>query len=172
MNEIHTGDLPDHAFLRKYAQEGAYTDCYYVDLAGHVSHDDYVTAFYCSRVFRAERALLGLLVRRPASDADAARLGKGETGRFSAWDVEARDASQLLMREFTGATRSWLMSERLSSPAGPVTRLYFGSAAIARRRYPSGEPRFSRAFHALMGFHQSYSRALLKSACSALLRRR
>lgn len=167
MNDIRTGPLPEHAFLRKYAQDGAYTDCYYVDLARHVSHDEFVTAFYCSRVFRAERALLGLFARRPASDADAARLGRGETSRFSIWDVEAREPGQVLMREFTGATRSWLMSEN----TGAGTRLYFGSAVVPRRASPSGEPQFGFAFHALKGFHHSYSRALLGSACAALQRK-
>lgn len=171
MSEIHAGDLPDHALLRKYAQEGAFTDCYYVDVPGHVSHRDYVTAFYCSRVFRAERVLLGLLARRPATDADAERLGKGEASRFSIWDVEAREAGQVLMREFTGATRSWLMTDDRSSPAGPVTRLYFGSAVVPRRTSVSGTPQFGLAFHALGGFHRSYSRALLGSARAALQRR-
>ncbi|HWJ93686.1 MAG TPA: hypothetical protein VNT33_03120 [Telluria sp.] len=172
MNEIQTGALPEHAFLRKYAQEGAFTDCYFVDLPGEVSQQDYVAAFYRSRVFRAERVLLGLLARRPASDADAERLGRGDTSRFSIWDVEARAADQLLMREFTGATRSWLMSETMAGTAGPVTRLYFGSAVVPRRASPTGEPKFGFAFHALTGFHRSYSRALLGSARAVLLRAR
>lgn len=173
MNEIQAGALPERAFLRKYAQEkGAFTDCYFVDLPGEVSQQDYISAFYRSRVFRAERVLLGLLARRPASDADAERLGRGDTSRFSVWDVEARAADQLLLREFTGATRSWLMSETLASASGPVTRLYFGSAAIPCRASASGEPKFGRVFHALMGFHRSYSRALLGSARAVLLRGR
>lgn len=170
MNEIQTGPLPERAFLRKYALEGAYTDCYYVDVPGEVGHAAYVTAFYCSPVFRPERTLIGLLMRRSASDADALKLGKGETSRFSIWDVEAREPGQILLREISGATRSWLMCETLPSSGTPMTRLYFGSAVVPRRVSPSGEPVFGFAFHALMGFHRKYSRALLGSARAALLR--
>lgn len=170
--DIHTGPLPERALLRNYALDGAFTDCYYVDVPGEVSHGDYVAAFYCSRVFRPERGLLGLVMRRPASDADALKLGKGEANRFSIWDVEAREPGQILLRETTGRTRSWLMSEALPSGGAPMTRLYFGSAVVPRRVSPAGEPTFGFGFYALMGFHQRYSRALLGSARATLLRGR
>lgn len=172
MNEIQTGPLPERALLRKYVLEGAFTDCYYVDVPGEVGHDAYVTAFYCSPVFRPERALLGFVMRRSASDADALKLGKSETSRFSIWDVEAREPGQILLRETSGRTRSWLMSEAMPSGDAPMTRLYFGSAVVSRRVSPAGEPTFGFGFHALMGFHQRYSRALLGSARATLLRGR
>lgn len=164
MPTIHAGALPAQALLQVYACQGAFTDCYFIDVPQAVSHADYVAAFYCSAVFKAERGLLGWLTRRPASDADAARLARGESSRFSLWEVEARAPAQLLLRDFTGATRSWLMTA--ASEGG--TRLYFGSAVVPRRRDANGQPRFGLGFHAFGGFHRWYSRALLKGAVRGL----
>ena len=72
MPTIHAGALPAQALLQTYACQGAFTDCYFIDVPQAVSHADYVTAFYCSAVFRAERGLLGWLTRRPASNAATA----------------------------------------------------------------------------------------------------
>jgi hypothetical protein len=73
----------------------------------------------------------------------------------------------LLLADFTGATRSWLMSEVV--PAGG-TRLWFGSAVVPRRHGPGGQPQFGAGFHALLGFHRAYSRALLAAAGRRLSR--
>lgn len=167
MTMIQTCALPGDALLQKYAGSGAFTDCHFIDVPGHVSQESYVTAFYCSAVFRPERTLIGWLLRRPATDSDAARLGAGEAARFSAWEVEARAPGQILLR--AGNTRSWLMSAASEADGQARTRLYFGSAVLPRRRTsPTEEPSFGFLFHALSGFHRVYSRALLGSARSRL----
>lgn len=56
---------------------------------------------------------------------------------------------------------AWLMTE----PDGRGgTRLHFGSAVVPRRHGDSAKPRMGLLFHALLGFHQRYSRALLGAA--------
>jgi hypothetical protein len=71
------------------------------------------------------------------------------------------------MHEDSGATRSWFRAE---AGEGGVTTLWFGSAVVPRRRGPGGEARFSWVFHALLGFHRWYSRALLAAAARRLQR--
>jgi len=133
---IRACSLPADALLARYAGAGAYTDCYVLDVAGAVSHAEYVEAFYTGTAFKIERLLLGLLFAKPATDMQARQLSLGEIDRFSGWQVEDRNTDQLLMCDFSGKTRSWLMVAPQSEGSTPVTRLYFGSAVL-----PSGPKR-------------------------------
>ncbi|WP_211841956.1 hypothetical protein [Massilia eburnea] len=152
-------DLPADALLQRYRERGAYTDCFAIDVPGQVAHAAFVEAFYTTSVFKLERLLLALFVSRPSNDAEARELAGGKREMFAAWSVEARAPGQLLMCDFAGSTRSWLMA----APAGGAgTRLYFGSAVV--RRSQGG------AFRALLGFHKLYSRILLRAAASRVLR--
>lgn len=152
-------DLPAEALLQRYREQGAYTDCFAVDVPGQVAHAAFVEAFYTSSVFKLERLLLALFVSRPSNDAEVRELAGGKREKFAAWSVEARAPGQLLMCDFAGSTRSWLMAV----PAdGAGTRLYFGSAVV--RRSQGG------AFRALLGFHKLYSRILLRAAASRVRR--
>lgn len=162
-------ELPPHALLARYRLQGAYADCYVATVPGRIAQADYVAAFYTTRLFKLERLLLGWLARRPATDAQAIQLSLGQTERFSAWHVEARAADQLLMRDFMGRTRSWLMST-VDETATPVcTRLYFGSAVVPKVARGTGQASFGLTFHALKGFHHLYSKALLGAARARLL---
>lgn len=156
---------PADALLRAYDARG-YTDGFCIELPFAVTQAAYVEAFYTTWVFKLERAILALAVKRPSTDAQAAQLARGEIAQFAAWDVEARRDDQLLMRDLHGKTRSWLMSEPLG---GGATRLRFGSAVTGER---VGEARFrlGTTYRALLGFHVLYSRILL-AACAARLRR-
>ena len=165
MAKIQTEALPDDALLQKYKQQGAYTDCYCMDVPITVSLSTYVEAFYTSRLFKIERSVLAALARKPASDADARQLAHGLSTKFSAWTVEARVKDQLLLCDFLGATRSWLM---VSEHDSKTTRLYFGSAVVPKSKSAFGEASFGFAFHALFGFHRLYTRALMKAACHRL----
>ena len=147
-------DLPADALLQRYREQGAYTDCFAIEVPGQVAHAVFVEAFYTTSVFKLERLLLALFVSRPSNDAEARELAGGKREKFAAWSVEARAPGQLLMRDFAGSTRSWLMAEA----AGQCTRLYFGSAVV--RSSQGG------AFRALLGFHKLYSRILLRAAAS------
>lgn len=168
MSSVQHGELPKGAFLDKYRLEGAHTDCYFVDLPRLVSQAEYVEAFYTTAIFKVERQVLALLARRPSSDGEAKDLAHGEVNRFAAWSVEERAPNQLLMCDFLGRTRSWLMSVAIEGGRPSATRLYFGSAFIPWRDHASGRVSFGLAFHALGGFHRAYSRILLGAACSRI----
>ena len=169
---VRPSAVPQHALLGRYAHGGAYTDCYFTEVAGSVSHAEYVEAFYTTAVFRLERALLAWLVSKPSSDAQARQLAAGELNAFAAWRVEERSVDQLLMCDFKGHTRSWLMVAPVQSAGAPTTRLYFGSAVVPIVDKASGQERLGFVFRALLGFHKLYSRVLLRAACSRLERSR
>jgi len=160
--------LPAHALLAKYAGTGAYADCYALDVAGAVSHAAYVEAFYTGRVFKIERFLLGLFLSKPSTDSQVKQLAIGEIDRFSGWQVEDRNTDQLLMCDFSGKTRSWLMVAPQSEGPTPATRLYFGSAVLPSGTKATGEPRMGVVFASLLGFHRLYSRVLLNGARARL----
>lgn len=152
--------VPPDSLLDRLAQErGAFADAYALELPRSATLATFVEAFYTSRLFKVERALISLL-GRPSTDAMAQAVARGEGERIAVWTVEARTADELLMHEDSGATRSWFKVEAVAGG----TRLWFGSAVVPRRRGPGGEPRFSWVFHALLGFHRQYSRALLAAA--------
>lgn len=168
MSTIQTGELPPSALLRRYQDKGAFTDCYFTDVPGVVEHARFVEAFYTTRVFKLERFILRWVISAASSDAEARELAAGTRERFAAWTVEARAADQLLMCDLMGRTRSWLMCAE-SPTAGPTrTRLYFGSAVVPHRVKASGQRRLNWVFRSLMGFHELYSRVLLRAAVSRL----
>lgn len=157
--------VPPDSLLDRLAQaRSAYADAYTVSLPGRVPLAGFVEAFYTTRLFRVERALLALL-GKPSSDTMARAVARGEGARIAVWTVEARTAHELLMHEDSGITRSWFMAEALADGG---TVLWFGSALIPRRHGPAGEPRFGVWFRALLGFHRAYSRALLAAAVRRL----
>ena len=158
--------VPAPSLLVRYVREGAFVDCYVADLALAVSHAEYVETFYTSRVFAPERLILKWLVSRPSTDVQARQLGEGAIDAFAAWQVEGRSSNELLLADFSGRTRSWLMTEPLAGAQG--TRLYFGSAVVPIRDRKTGRTRMGAGFHALLWFHRLYSKALLASARSRL----
>jgi len=158
--------MPEHALLARYSANGSYTDCYVTELPGNYSHAEFVAAFYTTWLFKLERAILRWLVRRPSTDWEAQQLARGQRESFAAWKVEARAPNQLLLCDFLGNTRSWLMVETRDD--GGATRLYFGSAIVPRVDARTGEKRLGTSFRALLGFHRGYSRALLSAARSRL----
>ena len=172
MTSIQTGELPQTALLNKYKRQGAYTDCYFIDVPRAVSQAEYVEAFYTTGVFRIERTILALFASKPSTDLQVKQLANGETKDFAAWSVEDRAPNQLLLCDFLGRTRSWLMSVVDESGDSSKTRLYFGSAVVPNVDPVSGRVSLGFGFHALMGFHRLYSRILMQSAHSQLLRSR
>ena len=158
--------LPDNALLCAYSRNGGYTDCYATDVPTTVTHEQYVAAFYTTWVFKLERFILKYAVAKPSTDEQSQALANGSLNEFAAWTVEKRAPNQLLMCDFMGRTRSWLMVEPLEGGKG--TRLYFGSAFVAIGKSASGKPEFGFLFHALGGFHRLYSRILLSAASKRL----
>lgn len=159
MKNINSAPLPEESFLHLYKVSGAYTDCYSVGIDAQVSHAEFVQAFYTSTLFKLERFILGLLAARPSNDQQARDLAEGGSSTFAVWTVEKRDSCQLLLREFTGSTRSWLMVE--VNQANNHTRLYFGSAVVPQTDQKTGEQKMGWIFKRLLGFHKLYSKALL-----------
>lgn len=170
MPSIQRCELPLEALLSKYQHDGAYADCYVTTLASRISHAEYVEAFYTTALFKAERLLLAWLVAKPSTDAQAAQLAAGTLDSFAAWSVEARSVNQLLLCDFQGRTRSWLMVTTVESNGSEYTRLYFGSAVVPVSSARSGKQSPGLVFRLLLVFHKLYSRALLFAARSRLAR--
>lgn len=169
MPTIRRCDLPADALLQRHAGAGGYADCYAVDVAGRVSHAAFVEAFYTTRAFKLERLILRLFASRPSTDDEARQLADGTRDTFAAWSVEGRTADQLLLGDFTGRTKSWLMVAPAGSAASPAgTRLYFGSAVVPARNRRTGKSSLGFVFRALLGFHHLYSRILLGAARARL----
>ncbi|WP_298934029.1 hypothetical protein [uncultured Ramlibacter sp.] len=156
-------ELPASALLRRYSESGAYADCYAAELPGAISRPMYVEAFYTTWLFKLERAILRWAVRRPSTDIQARQLAQGTLQSFAAWRVEGQDATQILLGDFSGRTKSWLM---VATIGGEGTRLYFGSAVVPVARTSDGKRSMGWVFHALLGFHRLYARLLLHAACA------
>ena len=156
---VTVAPLPTDALLSRYAEQpGCHTDCYTTEIAREIAFPTFVIAFYTTPLFRLERLILRLTLRRPSTDVDVTDLASGKAETFAAWTVEDRAANQLLLCDIAGHTRSWL----LTTPGATkdTTRLWFGSAVVAR----SDGSGLGLPFTLLLGFHKLYSRALLASA--------
>ena len=167
MSAIRTGESPPGALTQRYKEAGAYVDCYWARLSRPATLAEFVSAFYTTGLFRLERWILRVAAARPSTDEDAQQLARGERDSFSAWTVEARAHGQLLMRDFTGRTRSWFMV--LAEGMGG-TRFYFGSVVVPVRDPRTGETGLGPVHGRLMGFHRLYSRMLLAAAVRRLAR--
>lgn len=153
--------VPEPSLLGDHRRAGSYTDCFVTQIAGAISHAEFVEAFYTTRLFKAERLVLSWVVAAPSTDQDAKELARGQRNSFAAWNVEARSQDQVLLA--TGRTRSWLMVRA----AGGSTDLYFGSAVVPKNR-EARPGRLDFGFSALLGLHKLYSRALLRAARAKL----
>ena len=159
--------VADDALLKTYRgglrpeRWGKYGDCFSITVDRAVSLADFVFAFYTSPVFRIERLLLRACIGTPSSDSDARSLADGSAASFAVWYVGKRTATQLLMCDRYGRTRSWF---RVAPLNGGRTRLQFGSAVAAARNDRAGAMSLSGTFRLLLGFHVLYSRALLRAA--------
>jgi hypothetical protein len=168
MLSIKKSSIPKLALLNRYSINGAYTDCFSVVLTNEYSHQAFVEAFYTTKLFKLERLILKWLVSKPSSDQQVQLLAAGKITEFAAWQVEARCDNQLLLCDYQGQTRSWLMLENLSSDEAlsskKQTRLYFGSAIVPTKNGKTGQSSLGITFKLLLGLHTLYSKALLSAA--------
>lgn len=160
--------LPNDSLLQRHANAGAYTDCYTTDIKQAVSQTRFVEAFYSTRVFAIERLILKWAINKGSTLSDIQQLAAGATNTFAAWTVEARTSNQLLLADFKGRTRSWLMTQPLSENGTSATRLFFGSAFMPRTDPATGQRLSGAGFGSLLWFHKFYSRVLLAAAASRL----
>ena len=167
LSKINLIDLPADSFLKRYEQEGYYTDCYAVTLDVSVTFEDYIQTFYSTPLFKIERFLLKVFAGYPSSDETAKQLAKAETEQFAAWFVEERSSTQLLMCDVSKRTRSWLMLDDVG--LGQGTRLLFGSAVVPKINSKTGKSELGFIFKLLLGFHKIYSKLLLNSAKKKML---
>lgn len=166
MGTVESCTLPEVALTQRYRESGAHTDCFFTEISRPVTHAEFVEAFYTTWLFKLERWILRLCVARPSTDAEARALARGERDSFAAWTVEARASNQVLLRDFTGRTCSWLMVA--GAERGPGTQLYFGSVVIPVRDAASGKMSLGPVHGRLLGFHTLYSRLLLRVAARRL----
>jgi len=164
MFSIEPCDIPCDALLGKYIDEGTYTDCYRVEIPRTVTYAQYVVAFYTTLIFKLERLILKLAVSRPSTDAQVVQLASGTVDDFAAWYVEGRSENQLLLCDFIGRTRSWLMVVPIADDNHVRTRLYFGSAVVPIVNTTTGESSLGFVYRSLLGFHKLYSVVLLYAA--------
>jgi len=159
---VGPAELPEGALLQSYRNAGAYTDCYRTEIAARICFADYVAAFYTTPLFKIERLILSSLVARPSTDGEARDLADGTLAKFAAWDVEGRESNQILLCDYRGRTRSWLMTAASENDA--TTDLYFGSAVVPIADRRPGGRKMGSGFSFLLGFHKLYSRMLLRAA--------
>lgn len=171
MMTVQSCAIPPDSLLSRYLGSGHYTDCYMTEMDRAVPQAEFIEAFYTSGVFKLERLILQLVASRPSTDAQAGELGRGELDSFAAWSVEARSGDELLMRDLTGRTRSWLMVAMPERRQAAGTRLFFGSVVVAKRDARTGRRSLGPVFTALLGFHKLYSRVLLLAARAKLARK-
>jgi hypothetical protein len=164
VHSIQRCEPPAQALHRRYLAVGDYVDCYTTVIRGAIPHAQFVEAFYTTLLFKLERLILLVLLFKPSTDTDARRLAAGELNAFAAWTVEGRAENQLLMCDFLGDTRSWLMVALEDWDGDVVTRLYFGSVVVRRLNKATGARQLSFFFKLLLPFHKVYSRALLAAA--------
>jgi hypothetical protein len=105
-----------------------------------------------------------LAVSKPSTDIQVRQLAEGDIQRFAAWHVEDRNENELLMCDFIGHTRSWLMAAPVSTIDDIRTKFYFGSAIVPKRNPKTGALSLGSGYQALIRFHQIYSVLLLYSA--------
>lgn len=170
MSSVESCPMPSVALLRRYQQSGFYTDCYSTEIFVRVSFEQFILAFYSTRLFRLERFILKCIVSRPSTHAELAQLASGDINEFAAWSVEDRSEDQLLLSDYQGRTKSWLMTTHIESESGGHTKLYFGSAVVPVLNKKTGEKRLGFAYRALLTFHKIYSVALLSAAAASLVK--
>jgi hypothetical protein len=164
MFSIEKCKVPAYTMLTNYSMDGTYSDCYTTEIPGRISFSEFVFAFYTTSLFKLERFILKWTVSKPSTDAQARQLANGDIESFAAWHVEDRNENEILMCDFHGRTRSWLMIVPVNRANDTRTRLYFGSAVVPIRNPKTGEPSLGLIFQVLLGFHKIYSVLLLYSA--------
>ncbi len=154
--------VPHDALLHRYVERvGAYTDCFEVTYRGEADLSAFLNAFYTTWLFRLERAVLTVALRKWINDSEISALVAGQSERFAAWTVEARGDGQILLCDVSGATRSFF---RVVPEDGGATRLLFGSAVVGTESGPTFLIRMT------VPLHQLYSRGLLHLAQRRLAR--
>ena len=171
MKDVCNTDIPQGSLLASYEtvsgteSDGNYCDCFSTTIAGVISLEEFVYAFYTSGAFALERKILTAALGIPATHEDAKRLSTGESNRFSGWTVEDRLEHEMLLRFPKSSTGSWFMVRQNTENTSNSTELLFGSVVFPKKDSVT----FRLMFYGLSGFHRVYSSALLGSTKKRLL---
>ena len=112
MRPIRQVTLPADSLLKAFRGGGHpelwqdHGDCFTVLVDVAVTSPEFVAAFYTSPLFKLERLALRFLAGAPSSDAEVAALASGSRDTFAVWIVGERPATQLLVCDRYGRTRS------------------------------------------------------------------
>ncbi|WP_372571236.1 hypothetical protein [Ruegeria jejuensis] len=161
---------PSGSLIDSYASKpGFYTDCFSTEISGHVTFEDYLSAFYGSWLFRLERLILRSLLKVPTSDRDLSAYITGDTNAFAVWRLEQRQDNQMIAKAVSGSnrTRSWFLLDHESQGC---TRLYFGSVLEPAQAEDGERPRLGLVFRIALPAHKLYSICLLNAAARRLAR--
>lgn len=163
MTGITSRALPPSSLLARHRGTECYRDAFCARVPGEVSLKRFIAAFYASAAFLPERIVLRL-IGRPAGKAAIAALAENRIRAFSAWSVEAREADQILLRDFQDRTCSWLGVSHGGAAHGQPdapghTELWFGTGI----RHPE-----SLVVRTLVPVHRWYARRLLAGAARRL----
>jgi hypothetical protein len=154
--------VPDSALMQRYVGQGAtYTDCYRVEVPQQVSLSEFVTAFYTTPLFRAERLILSLALRKRIHDGDINAMLSGRARTFAIWHVEEQSEDELLVCDAKDATRSWFWVMPLAQGGAA---LHFGSVVLAQEGRP-----LPKIVQYTTPLHLFYARSLLNAARRRLL---
>ncbi|NND00524.1 MAG: hypothetical protein HKN85_10115 [Gammaproteobacteria bacterium] len=171
MTSVRSCPIPSGSLLSRYQKSGYYSDCYSASIPATISFEQFVQAFYSTRLFRLERFILKWAISRPSTDSQLERLASGEDNQFAAWLVEEKSKNQLLLSDYRGRTRSWLMTAPCKTQTNNHTMLFFGSAIVPVTDRNTGKQRLGLIYKALLGFHKLYSVALLSAARTSLIKK-
>lgn len=161
--DITERDLPETALHAYHLSEPiTYTDCFTCVVKRDVDLQAFISAFYTTGIFKAERLVLRLLARAPSNDTDVLALASGASTTLAVWKVEARAKDQIVLD--AGRTKSWLHV----APCDTGTRLFFGSVVVPEPAKDGRPPRMGPVFETLLTPHKLYSRLLLGAAARRL----
>lgn len=153
-------------FAVKTDNANNYCDCFSSTIDCAVDLEQFVYAFYTTRVFRLERKILALTLKLPATNEQAKLLASGESDNYSFWTVEKRRPSELLLLTNNRHTGSWFMVRDDMEASQSRTELLFGSVVFL------GSQKTNLLFSIVLVFHKVYSRILLASAARRTVRLR
>jgi len=160
--------VPDHCLMATYRDTpGCVADNFQATLSRPVTLDAYIAAFFDTPLFRLERLILRLFAGRATTRADVEALAAGRADNFAMWHVVERSATEIMLAVDRSRIRTWLAIVPPEKPGEP-TILRFGSAILPKSVSASGNGDVGFLFRALTGFHNLYSRLLLRAAIGAL----
>lgn len=168
--EINPTTVPPGSLLHRLGQDGQFTDCFTTVIPAVVTLPQFIEAFYTTPLFKAERAVLRVLLKQRTTDREAHELAQGARTAFAVWRLVERTSHEILLSDESGRTSSWLMIREEGDASSRATRLFFGSAIKPTARSASGAPQLSTVFRAILGFHTLYSIKLLQATAARLKR--